>query len=63
MSTEKTFRLFPLLPLELRQQIWCQALLAPAVWFATFSEEPDRDINARNKEIMDQLAADESLTG
>lgn len=37
--------------------------MAPAVWFATFSEEPDREINARNKEIMDQLAADESLTG
>ncbi|KAH7361760.1 hypothetical protein B0T11DRAFT_77517 [Plectosphaerella cucumerina] len=36
MSTDKTFQLFPRLPPELRQQIWRHALLAPAVWFATF---------------------------
>ncbi|KAH7361759.1 hypothetical protein B0T11DRAFT_77580 [Plectosphaerella cucumerina] len=38
MSTPETFHYFPLLPPEIRLQIWRDALLAPAVWFATLPE-------------------------
>jgi 2EXR family protein len=40
-STAGMFHFFPLLPLEIRLQIWRMALLEPAVWFATFPEFRD----------------------